>query len=135
MKLLIFADTEGWLAANIYAGKVEVSSNSEDEWWMRTAAKEIKASRAEAEKWGARKPFRSGRASEPGSGAVVATTPATVPSSRPAQQFSDLLYCGCRGKRHMQRSCPRQQRGAVANPGGNFRPVRQSCREGRNGSN
>ena len=31
MKLLMFADTEGWSAANIYAGKVEVGSNSEDE--------------------------------------------------------------------------------------------------------
>ena len=42
MKLLMFADTEGWSAANIYAGKVEVGSNSEDERRMRSAAKEAK---------------------------------------------------------------------------------------------
>ena len=43
MKLLMFADTEGWSAANIYAGKVEVGSTSEDERRMRSAAKEAKA--------------------------------------------------------------------------------------------
>ena len=125
MKLLMFADTEGWSAANIYAGKVEVGSNSEDERRMKSAAKEAKAAREAADKGGTRKPFRSGRASEPGTGAAVATTPARVPSSQPAQQFRELLCWGCGGKGHMQRSCPRQQRGAVANPSSNVGPIGQ----------
>ena len=125
MKLLMFADTEGWSAANIYAGKVEVGSNSEDERRMRSAAKEAKAAREAADKGGTRKPFRSGRASEPGAGAAVATTPARVPSSQPAQQFRELLCWGCGGKGHMQTSCPRQQRGAVANPSSNVGPIGQ----------
>ena len=130
MKLLMFVDTEGWSAANniIYAVKMEVGSNSEDGRRMRSAAKEAKAAREAreaADKGGTRKPFRSGRASEPGTGAAVATTPARVPSSQPAQQFRELLCWGCGGKEHMQRSCPRQQRGAVANPSSNVGPIGQ----------
>ena len=126
MKLLMFADTEGWSAANIYAGKVDVGSNSEDERKMRSAAKEAKASRTTSTvKVGTGKPFRSGRVSEPGSGAAVATHPARVPSSQPAQQFRELLCWGCGGKGHMQRTCPRQQRGEGANPTVGFGPVRQ----------
>ena len=125
MKLLMFADTERWSAANIYARKVEVSSNSEDERRMRSAANEAKAAREAADKGGTRKPFRSGRVSETGTGAAVATTPARVPSSQPAQQFRELLCWGCGGKGHMQRSCPRQQRGAMANPSSNVGPIGQ----------
>ena len=125
MKRLMFADTEGWSAANIYAGKVEAGSNSEDERRMRSAAKEARAAREAADKGVSRKPFRSGRASEPGTGAAVATTPARVPTSQPAQQFRELLCWGCGVKGHMQRSCPRQQRGAVANPSSNVGPIGQ----------
>ena len=127
MKLLMFADTEGWSAANIYAGKVDVGSNSEDERRMRSAAKEAKASRVTStEKVGTGKRFRSGRVSEPGSGAAVATHPATVTSSQPAQQFRELLCWGWGGKGHMQRTYPRQQRGEGANPTVGFGPVRQA---------
>ena len=44
LKPLLFADAEGWGAANIYAGAVEVGSDSEDERRMRKATKETKAS-------------------------------------------------------------------------------------------
>ena len=106
MKLLMFSDTEGWSASNIYAGKVEVDSNSEDERRMRSAAKEAKAAREAAEKGGTRKPFWSGRAPEPGTRKAVATTPARVPSSQPAQQFREFLCWGSGGKGHMQESSP-----------------------------
>ena len=67
---------------------------------MQPRRRSSKAAREAADKGGTRKPFRSGRASELGTGAAVATTPARVPSSQPAQQFRELLCWGCGGKGH-----------------------------------
>ena len=109
LKLLLFADAEGWGAANIYAGAVEVGSDSEDERRMRKAAKDAKASVKRGSE-GGRKPFRQGHAATMGVAAAISSagTGQQAPTGQPAMP-RELVCWSCGGKGHLQRNCPAKQ--------------------------
>ena len=99
LKLLLFANAEGSGAANIYAGAVEVASDSEDERRMRKATKEAKVSVKRGSE-GGRKPFRQGRAATAGVAAAISSAGAgqQAPTGQPAMP-RELVCWSCGGKK------------------------------------
>ena len=105
LKLLLFADADGWGAANIYADAVEVGSDSEDERRMRKATKEAKASVKRGSEGGG-KPFRQGRAATASVAAAISSAGAgqQAPTGQPAMP-REVVCWSCGGKGHLQSNC------------------------------
>ncbi|XP_065190802.1 splicing factor Cactin-like [Sycon ciliatum] len=102
VKLLLFADAEGWSAANIYDGKMECGSDTDDERRMRRARAEAKEGKRSSGK-----PFPGGRPAGVGLGAAARaqTMPAAPKPPGFGAPFKELACWRCGGKGHVQRDC------------------------------
>ena len=110
IKLLLLADSKGWVAARIYSGQVDVGSDSEDERRVRAATAEAAREMAQ------RRPFRPRRAAADGQQpaiqpAIREKPPTPQPRITGNGGPPECWSCGERG--HVQWSCPRRLGGAA----------------------
>ena len=109
VKLLLLADSKGWVAARI-SGQADVGSDSEDERRVRAATAEAARDMAQG------RPFRPRRAAADGQQpaiqpAIREKPPTPQPRITRNSGPPDCWSCGERG--HVQWSCPRRLGGAA----------------------